>query len=430
MFPDFHYLFHSLFGIDIPALSLLKTFGFFVALAFITAYKVTYSELKRKAKQGLFEPTVTEIKVGEAPQPKDYIGSAILGFILGFKVVGLLLSYKEASADPLAFVFSTQGNLIGGLAIGCVMGYLTYREKKQAQLPKPEIKKVKVYPHDRMMNIVMIAAIAGFAGAKVFNALETWDAFVANPVDSLFSSGGFTFYGGLICAFIALFLFARKHQFSFKHLCDAAAPALMIAYAVGRLGCHFSGDGDWGIYNSAYLSQPDGTLHLQQSHQPFDSLVQAQPELFPEQRNFGYVPKAFFPAPSFLPRWAVAMNYPHNVNQEGFIIEGDNGVYNTALPAGVFPTPIYEFIVCTLLFFVLMGMRKRWNVPLKLFGLYLVLNGIERFFIEKIRVNHKYEGFFNLTQAEIISFSLIIIGLILLLRKPQNIINTESVENQ
>ena len=41
-------------------------------------------------------------------------------------------------------------------------------------------------------------------------------------------------------------------------MADAIAPALLIAYAVGRMGCQVSGDGDWGIYNSAYISDAPG----------------------------------------------------------------------------------------------------------------------------------------------------------------------------
>ena len=47
-----------------------------------------------------------------------------------------------------------------------------------------------------------------------------------------------------------------------------------------------------------------------------------------------------------------------------------------------------------------------------MFSLYLLLNGIERFFIEKIRINTQYHIFgFGITQAEIISSLLIILGL-------------------
>jgi prolipoprotein diacylglyceryltransferase len=67
--------------------------------------------------------------------------------------------------------------------------------------------------------------------------------------------------------------------------------------------------------------------------------------------------------------------------------------------------------MCILLFGVLWYCRKRIAAPGILFCLYLVLNGAERFFIEKIRVNATYEIFGGkITQAEIISAVLILVG--------------------
>jgi phosphatidylglycerol:prolipoprotein diacylglycerol transferase len=61
-------------------------------------------------------------------------------------------------------------------------------------------------------------------------------------------------------------------------------------------------------------------------------------------------------------------------------------------------------------------MRKRFAQPLHIFGLYLIVNGLERFFVEKIRVNYKYDwGFIHPTQAEIISSCLVFIGIGILL---------------
>jgi phosphatidylglycerol---prolipoprotein diacylglyceryl transferase len=60
--------------------------------------------------------------------------------------------------------------------------------------------------------------------------------------------------------------------------------------------------------------------------------------------------------------------------------------------------------------------RKRFKTPLKLFGFYLILNGLERFFIEKMKVNYKYDwGFIHPAQSEIISFALIVSGILILL---------------
>jgi prolipoprotein diacylglyceryltransferase len=110
----------------------------------------------------------------------------------------------------------------------------------------------------------------------------------------------------------------------------------------------------------------------------------------------------------------VAYAYPHNVNEQGFKMADCSGDHCNALPVPVFPTPFYEIIACLILFLVLMGLREKITVPGQMFSIYLVLNGLERFFVEKIRVNTKYDIFgFHPTQAEIISTLLIITGIAL-----------------
>ncbi len=116
----------------------------------------------------------------------------------------------------------------------------------------------------------------------------------------------------------------------------------------------------------------------------------------------------------FLPDWFFAYNYPHNVNETGIKINGCDEKYCNQLPIPVFPTPFYETLACTLLFFVLWGLRKRIQPAGGLFCLYLILNGLERFFIEKIRVNNRLDLFgFHPTQAEVISTGLVITGVVL-----------------
>ena len=119
-------------------------------------------------------------------------------------------------------------------------------------------------------------------------------------------------------------------------------------------------------------------------------------------------PKPF----SWLPDWLWAYNYPHNVNEAGVAIPGCVGKYCTVLPEAVYPTPLYEIIMCFILFFILWSLRKNRKVPGTLFALYLIVNGIERFLIETIRVNNRLD-FFGLhpTQAEVISTCLVIGGI-------------------
>jgi phosphatidylglycerol:prolipoprotein diacylglycerol transferase len=108
------------------------------------------------------------------------------------------------------------------------------------------------------------------------------------------------------------------------------------------------------------------------------------------------------------------------------MIPGCVGNYCAVLPVSVYPTALYEAIVCIFILFpFLWMMRKRFTQPLHIFGLYLIVNGLERFFVEKIRVNYKYDwGFIHPTQAEIISTCLVLIGIgILLLYKKKNVVN-------
>ena len=69
--------------------------------------------------------------------------------------------------------------------------------------------------------------------------------------------------------------------------------------------------------------------------------------------------------------------------------------------------------MCLILFSILWIIRKKINIGGLIFGIYLIMNGVERFFIEKIRVNTEYNILGGITQAEIISFCLIITGILM-----------------
>lgn len=416
MYPDLRYVFEALFGYAMPPwLGIFKTFGFFVAIAFIIASYTITSEVKRKEWEGKLGSTVKKKIIGKPPSVIELLLAMAIGFILGYLLSGLLWEITGADISqktPNAF----NERIIVGVIAALLIGYLRYKYIKKQQLPVPEVKPIIVHPQQRIGEIVTIAAISGLVGAKVFNALETWEDFIQDPINNLFSGGGLTFYGGLIFAFVAVYYYSRRHKIAFNHLCDAAAPGLMLAYGTGRLGCHFSGDGDWGIFNSAYLTAPDGSLYLASKQDYQNALENAAGYFTTEFGNLHNVPHVFLPAPTWLPDWLVAMNYPHNVINNGIDVVGCTGRYCSVLPVGVFPTSLYESVICILLFALLWLLRKRFRHPLQLFGLYLLLNGVERFFIEKIRVNYVYDwGFIHPTQAEIISTGLILAGTLLFL---------------
>ena len=372
MYPNLYFAFKDLFGVEWSFLRFVNSFGFFVAIAFILSAIVLAAELKRKSSEGLLQPKEMQVMVGQPATAGELLLNFLLGFLLGYKIIALFIMDSSATEDPQAFIFSTIGSWPAGILLGLVFAGLKWYEKNKQKLPKPEKRTIRIWPQDRVGEITILALVFGLLGAKLFDIFENWGDFLKHPSSYLLSPSGLTFYGGLICAAIAIWVYAKKHNIGFWHLNDAAAPTLMLAYGLGRIGCQVSGDGDWGIVNTS--------------------------------------PKPF----SWLPDWMWAYNYPNNVNEAGVPIPGCVGKYCNELNPPVYPTPIYEIIVCLLLFWLIWSLRKKLKTPGTLFALYLMLNGLERFFIEKIRVNTRLNIFgFQPTQAEVISTLLFLTGLIL-----------------
>jgi prolipoprotein diacylglyceryltransferase len=419
MYPNLYYFLKEVFGIEPWGFTkYINSFGFFVAISFLLAAWILANELKRKEKQGLLQPKEEISIVGEAAKPGELIFNFIFGFIVGYKILGVF--FNAGDTHPQEYIFSSKGSWSGGFFLALLFAGLRFYEKQKQKLAQPEKRTIRIWPHERVGDITIMAAVAGFIGAKLFDNLENWDRFIQNPIANLLSPSGLTFYGGLICAAIVILWYARSKNIGLLHLCDAVAPGLMLSYATGRIGCQVSGDGDWGIFNSAYKLETDGSI-VAASEGQFQNALATGSEftqyLVREYGSLENIPRMFFKGPSFLPEWLFAYNYPHNVNEVGVPISGCEGNYCNQLNPLVFPTPLYEFIACTILFFVLWYFRKKLHVAGQLFGLYLILNGVERFLIEKIRVNTTYSIFgFHPTQAELISTLLVIVGAYLMLK--------------
>ncbi len=373
MYPNLYYAFKDLFGVEWKFLRFVNSFGFFVAVAFIICAIVLANELRRKSKQGLFVPTEMQVMVGQPASLLDLGLNFMLGFLLGFKILALFIMDSSATQDSQAFIFSPLGSWPAGIGLGLLFAGFKWWEKHKQKLGKPEKRTVRIWPHDRVGEITIMALIFGLLGAKLFDIFENWTDFLKHPSDYIFSAQGLTYYGGLICAGIAIALYAKRHKIGFWHLGDAMAPTMMLAYSLGRIGCQVSGDGDWGIENVN--------------------------------------PKPF----SWLPDWMWSYTYPHNVNGVGVKIEGCTDIkFCNELPVGVYPTPFYEIVACFILFLVIWSVRKKFKIPGTLFAFYLILNGLERFFIEKIRVNTRINLFgLHPTQAEVISTLLVLSGVII-----------------
>jgi phosphatidylglycerol---prolipoprotein diacylglyceryl transferase len=217
---------------------------------------------------------------------------------------------------------------------------------------------------DYANGVVVFGAIGGIVGARIYDVFDNWPAYANHPWSIIFSGAGFVWYGGFIGGTTVAAIVSRYYKVPILRSFDMCAPALIIGQAFGRVGCLLSGDGDWGM-------------------------------------------------PSTLP-WA--MSFPNAIvgwNARTVLKLDPNGNLVSAFFPGVrvHPAPIYESILYTAIFCLMWSIRKKAPEG-RLISLYLVLEGTARFMVEFVRVNPRIVA--GLSEAQLISLSMVIVGLALL----------------
>ena len=220
------------------------------------------------------------------------------------------------------------------------------------------------YKEELAGDFIFFSAFFGILGSKIMHIIEEWNSFVQNPYAHLFS--GLTWYGGFILAGGYLLYLIHKHKLSILNTTDAIATVLPLGYGIGRMGCHISGDGDFGILTSnTFLGMP--------------------------------FPSAIVPVDAFY--------------------DGINPLLIKYLI--VYPTTLWESLYNFLLFIFLWKLNEKNNkTPGMILSLYGILSGFGRLWIEFFRRNPKV--LLGLSEAQCISIIMIIagfIGVFLLRRK-------------
>jgi phosphatidylglycerol:prolipoprotein diacylglycerol transferase len=214
------------------------------------------------------------------------------------------------------------------------------------------------YNPELASTMVFAAAIGGLLGARLLFIAEDWSNFLRSPWDYIFTGAGFTWYGGFLGGVLGVTWVVRRNNIPWLKAADIAAPALAIAYGVGRLGCHVAGDGDWGTVTD----MPWGVAYT-------NAII-------------GWVDPS------------TGIPYPPGVR--------------------VHPTPIYEFLESVVIFGILWVLRKKEYAPGTMFWLYLALAGMARLVVEFWRLNPVFA--LGLTEAQWFGVLTIIVGLWQLLK--------------
>lgn len=241
----------------------------------------------------------------------------------------LRLVQPEIHLGPLALKTFGLCFALGFMAAGAVLA------RRFRELGKPA---------DWAYEMIFAALVGGVVGARLDYLVQNWSKVSHDLVGNVFSGSGLVWYGGAAGGAIGVLLWARRRDWLGLVLLDVASVPLALGYAIGRIGCQVSGDGDYGIASN-------------------------------------------------LP-WAMA--YP-------------KGTVPTTHE--VHPTPVYETLAMGLVAVLLWRWRDRFR-PGGLFGLYLVLAGVERLLVEFIRRNHHVVA--GLTLPQLLSLVMIAGGAALL----------------
>ena len=148
MYPNLYFCISGLARLDL-ALKLINSFGFFVALAFLAAHALLRNELRRQTELGHFHPQTTSVLVGQGPNPIDLGLQALMGFVLGWKVLHLVVNADDifqGGGLPQAHLFSTEGNVRLGRFGRNRHDGLALWEVQRERLPEPQTVEQVIRP--------------------------------------------------------------------------------------------------------------------------------------------------------------------------------------------------------------------------------------------------------------------------------------------
>jgi prolipoprotein diacylglyceryl transferase len=151
-----------------------------------------------------------------------------------------------------------------GLMVATALLVSAYVLQAEFDRRRSQLERIEGYTsqRDEGFLIIGVAGIVGLIGARLYHVLESPSELFADPWPLLFSRFGFAWFGGFLGGFVALVVLARRLKIPVLEFLDICSPAACVGYAVGRIGCLLSGDGDYGMPTSLPwgMSFPNGVV--------------------------------------------------------------------------------------------------------------------------------------------------------------------------
>jgi phosphatidylglycerol:prolipoprotein diacylglycerol transferase len=125
-------------------------------------------------------------------------------------------------------------------------------------------------PVDWAYEMIFAGLVGGVIGSRLDYVIQNWDEVSDDLLGNVFSGSGLVWFGGLVGGAIGVVLWAWRRGFLGLQLLDVAAVPLALGYAVGRVGCQLSGDGDYGVESDLpwAMAYPEGTVATDEEVHP------------------------------------------------------------------------------------------------------------------------------------------------------------------
>jgi len=244
------------------------------------------------------------------------------------------------SIDPVAFLNVRWYGIMVALAVLAIVLWMLWQVRKGAKLSS-----------DTVLMAALVGIPSGVVVSKLLHVIDRWDFYMQNPGD-IINPGGLTIYGAVLGAALGVWIYSKFSDFKFGYFADLVAPGVILAQAIGRVGCTIN-----------------GCCHGLE-------------------------------APSWL-FWAIQYDSKYRY-----------AVSTGYLDKPLYPTQPYEIIFLLLVFAVLFKLRGRFRPEGSLFLIYLSLYSLWRVGIDFLRVGTPF--LFGLHQAQVIAIIVLAITIPLL----------------
>jgi phosphatidylglycerol:prolipoprotein diacylglycerol transferase len=137
------------------------------------------------------------------------------------------------SVSPIAFTIGTFSVRWYGIMVALAVLVLIFWALR-------EVRKGAALSYDTVFNAALVGIPSGIIFSRLLHVIDLWDYYCQHP-GQIIGGSGLSIYGAVLGAALGIWMYSRFRKFSFGYLADVLAPGIILAQAVGRVGCTLNG---------------------------------------------------------------------------------------------------------------------------------------------------------------------------------------------